>query len=1171
MLKPGNLFYNHLCKFSHSPEGTSMSFVYSPYIIPLLISASISIFVAVYAWVRRSTPSAIALSLLAGAIAEWSLGYVLEIAGADLSTKLLGGQIQYFGITTAPLFWIIFAFNHANQGNRLTQRRMFLLAIIPLVTLVLALTTQYHGLIWKTFSIVHYGNFSGLAVTHGLWFWVHTAYSYILLGAGTFILFRSIGQMQGIYRGQTTALFIAIIAPWAANIIFIAGLSPIPNLDITSFAFTISVVGLALGIFGFRLVDITPFARDAVFENMREGVIILDARGRIVDINPIAGLSIGLPDGQALGKRIEEAFGPWPQIVEHFRAVDDANDIMVVGQGQAQRHYALHISPLKDRKSQVIGQMITIHYLGAEALPEPRFAAREPLTHPVEPERPDETGSFRPESRNRIWRGILNFYFPPVKKDLAIRAGVNPIWTQTVEHVLIIILRIVATLGTLAVAAFATSSQATKTGYIPSLLAIMGVLWFLSLVRSIPFGLRVSISLMVIYALAFNEMINFGYSAESFIFFLSFVTLAALLSELRGGMAALIIAVLTMGIFGVLIGSRSMIPLSVSPISDMNIFPVDVVQAMTSLTAFSACAIGVFAAINTLLNTLNRTWQKETQALNLLQQERDLLEQHVNERTSDLSKARDAAVKTSEDLRKYFLAMEQSGSTIVITDTKGRIEYANPKFESLTGYSRTEAVGNNPRVLKSGEHSDAFYQDLWKTIGAGKIWQGEFHNRRKDGSLFWESATIAPLVNLDGQITNYVAIKEDITTKKELQEQLREQNEALVNEVKARQRTTLLLVESEARFRQIVENASDVIYRTDVHGCLSYVNPTAVRLMNFADERELIGKHYLDIAVPSARHKLQRFYDHQYLARTHNTYYEFPAMTHDGREVWLGQSVQLIVENDEVIGFQAVARDITSIKQAQEALSISHKQALESNQLKSQLLSRVSHELRTPLGAVLGYAELLMMDTFGELSGEQKDVIAQIMESADYLNKMVSDLLDEAQAASKKMNLRLEDFSPAALLQRVQTSMDVLAHSKGLILSTELSPELPQTLYGDERRLQQILINLVGNAIKFTPTGNVKIKASLFSPTRWILQVFDTGVGIPQEAKAYIFEPFRQVDNAITHENRGSGLGLSITKQLVELMDGEVSLESTPGVGSTFTITLPIIYKSEKSVDPITA
>ena len=171
---------------------------------------------------------------------------------------------------------------------------------------------------------------------------------------------------------------------------------------------------------------------------------------------------------------------------------------------------------------------------------------------------------------------------------------------------------------------------------------------------------------------------------------------------------------------------------------------------------------------------------------------------------------------------------------------------------------------------------------------------------------------------------------------------------------------------------------------------------------------------------------------------------------------------------------------------------------------------------------------------------------------------MVNELLDEAQIRANTTLLQESFFSSAALLQQSTSGTEILASKKGLQLLTALEPSLPKELYGDERRLRQIIINLIGNAIKFTKAGSVSV--SFLRPTaeHWAIQVKDTGLGIPKDAQAYIFEPFRQVDSAITHDNRGIGLGLSITKQLVELMDGRITLESEIGKGSIFTIFLPI-------------
>jgi signal transduction histidine kinase len=294
------------------------------------------------------------------------------------------------------------------------------------------------------------------------------------------------------------------------------------------------------------------------------------------------------------------------------------------------------------------------------------------------------------------------------------------------------------------------------------------------------------------------------------------------------------------------------------------------------------------------------------------------------------------------------------------------------------------------------------------------------------------------------------------------------------------------------------------------------------------------------------------------MRKTPTTYYELPIVAADGSEVWLGQNVQPIYEADQVTGFQALARDITAEKQAYDALRLAHDQALEADQAKTRLLSKVSHELRTPLGGILGYAELLQRNSFGQLNEKQHRATSEIVESAEYLANMVSELLDEAQLRSSAAALIENVFSPYKLIQHAISGMDILAQKKGLEFSSYIDPKLPQGIYGDERRIRQIVINLVGNAIKFTKEGSVRLDVMCPDDHHWAIQISDTGIGIPKEAQASIFEPFQQVRSDLIRDNRGIGLRLSITKQLVELMNGKIVLESEPGAGSTFTILLPI-------------
>jgi signal transduction histidine kinase/Tfp pilus assembly protein PilN len=243
------------------------------------------------------------------------------------------------------------------------------------------------------------------------------------------------------------------------------------------------------------------------------------------------------------------------------------------------------------------------------------------------------------------------------------------------------------------------------------------------------------------------------------------------------------------------------------------------------------------------------------------------------------------------------------------------------------------------------------------------------------------------------------------------------------------------------------------------------------------------------------------------------------------------------------------------------ALEEARDQALEASRFKSRLLANVSHDLRTPLNIILGYAEVLEEGMYGEVVGEQRTVIARIVANAKRLLNLINSLLDQAQIEAGRLTLRASEFAPAALLNEVQGIMSTMAQAKGMELTGEIAPDLPAELVGDVQRIQQIMVNLVENAIKFTREGGVHIRLYLPDDARWAIEISDTGSGIPPEAQKRIFEPFRRVDDSPTREQAGVGLGLSIVKQVTTLMGGEVCLSSEIGRGSSFTVLLPLVIK----------
>ena len=284
---------------------------------------------------------------------------------------------------------------------------------------------------------------------------------------------------------------------------------------------------------------------------------------------------------------------------------------------------------------------------------------------------------------------------------------------------------------------------------------------------------------------------------------------------------------------------------------------------------------------------------------------------------------------------------------------------------------------------------------------------------------------------------------------------------------------------------------------------------------------------------------------------------------------WLGvvaldeTAVKRIWNEDDIQLMQTVARMLAAYIERQQSradLAKARDAALAASQFKSELVAKVSHELRTPLGAIKGYAQLLQLGSYGLLQTNQKEPLELIISSTNYLTLLVNELLDQAKLESNKLVLQITPFDPRQMLREVEARMRILAETKGLQFHSWIDPAFPEELTGDITRLQQILTNLLGNAIKFTERGSVQTKLEMLNTEQWSMQVSDTGPGIPTEAIPTIFEPFGQVDGSTTREHSGTGLGLSISKQLVELMGGKLKLESEPEHGSVFTVCLPLVH-----------
>ncbi|MBN2005895.1 MAG: HAMP domain-containing histidine kinase [Anaerolineae bacterium] len=245
------------------------------------------------------------------------------------------------------------------------------------------------------------------------------------------------------------------------------------------------------------------------------------------------------------------------------------------------------------------------------------------------------------------------------------------------------------------------------------------------------------------------------------------------------------------------------------------------------------------------------------------------------------------------------------------------------------------------------------------------------------------------------------------------------------------------------------------------------------------------------------------------------------------------------------------------LKQANDGLTVAYEKLKELDRLKSRFVSMVSHELRTPLSAIYGFTEMMEAGIYGPITESQQAALDRIKANDQRLLSLVNDLLDQARMEAGQMSLHIANLSIPELIQDMESTMRVLAEAKGLYLEANIEEGVPEIVKGDSKRLHQIMVNLINNALKFTERGGITVRIYAPDSEHWAMDIIDTGPGIPEDALGYIFEPFRQVDGSAVREHKGFGLGLAIVKQLSELMGGGVHVSSELGKGSTFTVLLP--------------
>lgn len=514
--------------------------------------------------------------------------------------------------------------------------------------------------------------------------------------------------------------------------------------------------------------------------------------------------------------------------------------------------------------------------------------------------------------------------------------------------------------------------------------------------------------------------------------------------------------------------------------------------------------------------------------------------QAIETEVTDLVEAQRRADDALANLNAYQSALDEH-SIISVADQFGRIEFVNDRYCKISGYNREELIGQSYKAVQSGLHDPSYFREMRDTISAGHSWRGEVCNRAKDGSLFWVDATVVPLPATQSSGPRFVSVLYDITERK---------------------RTETELKEALSHSSTFFDVSSELLAIFDREGKAVKLSKAVKKIIGRSEE-ELIGLSTTDFIHPDDQ-------EHTAIAMK-NLLDTGELIDFVARYVHPNGEIRSVEWRSKIVGdfIYATARDVTERLATEAELLAAREQAEAANRAKSSFLANMSHEIRTPLNGVIGVVGALSRTN---LTQNQREMVDLIQSSGETLELLLSDILDVSKIEAGKFALQPEPFDLRKTIEATAQVMGVRAEEKGLGFHLKFGPGTDGLFEGDGVRVKQIVSNLASNAVKFTQRGQVDISVTVKEQPNGscevMISVKDTGIGFDEQTKQRLFARFEQADASITKNFGGTGLGLSICRTLTDMMGGQFLVTSEAGIGSLFSVVLPLPRVKTEALSP---